>query len=56
MRPRGRWRRTTRSLGIPTIHGHGFLPLLRPTNGPGGHCVPAQATERASMASKAANH
>ena len=53
---RGRWTGTTRSLGIPTIHGHGFLPLLRPTYGPGRHSVSTLATEKASMASRAANH
>ena len=49
-------RETTRSLGIPTIHGHGFLPVLRPNYGPGRHCVSTRATERASMASGAANY
>ena len=37
VRQRGRWVGTTRSLGIPTIHGHGFPPLLRPNYGPGRH-------------------
>ena len=56
IRPRGRWRVTIRSLGIPTTHGHGFLPLLRPTYGPGRHFVSTQEAERASMASGAGNH
>ena len=45
-----------RNIGIPTIHRHGFLPLLRPIYGPGRHRVSTQATERTSMASGAANH
>ena len=35
---------------------HGFPPFLRPTYEPGRHCISTQATERASMASGAANH
>ena len=45
-----------RNLGIPTTYRHGFLPLLRPAYGPGRHCVSTQATERASMAPKTADH
>ena len=56
VRQRQRWRGTTRRVGIPTVHGHGFLPLLRPTYGPGQHSVSTQAPEKASMASRAAKH
>ena len=56
VRHRRRWRGTTRRLGIPTVHGLGFLPLLRPSYGPGRHSVSTQATEKASMASRAAKH
>ena len=41
---------------IPTTYGHGFLPLLRATYRPGRHSVSTQSTDRASLASRAANH
>ena len=44
------------TLGSPPYTAHGFLPLFRPTYGPGRHSVSTQATEKASTASRAANH
>ena len=44
------------ALGSPPYTENGFRPLLRPTYGPGRHGVSTQATEKASMASGAANH
>ena len=45
-----------KALGSPPYTDMGSCPYSGPTNGPGRHCVSTAATERASMASRAANY
>ena len=48
---RGEDREEPRSPGVPTTNGHGVLLLLRPTHGPGRHCISTKTTGRVCLAS-----